>query len=693
MTDGGGLALPAEETVSLRREMAENQRIIDELNARLGRKTEEVRIIQQIAAELNATLELDAVLCMVLTAMDNVLGFRHCMVLLADEAGENLELAASHGYEDAAPGARVPVGQGTIGVVARRRRMLRIGSLRSKLSYLASVRRHVETQGQTWPGQSPRLPGLADADSQIAIPLVVKDRLVGVFMVESTEPNAFDELDELLLSIVGNQVANAIDNARLHRSVIERSQALDRANAALSGLNATLESRVAERTRALEEALGHVRDEQGRSAAMLRRMAPPEVIPLMLEGGLVPGRLDATILFTDLENFTGYAADMEPDEVFSLLNEYFSWAGEIVQRYRGYVNKINGDGMMAVFGVPFGSPTHRSDAAMAALTMQCELRERFPFHMRIGLNSGRITAGMLGPASKSLYDVLGPAANLASRMEAVCPVDGIALPASAAEPLRPWFEIAALGDLEVRGLGRMACATLDGLRPLAADRRRIAPDSRFATAFADVIEQVERIAAERIDMVDLTSIQARDAAFLHNEAVASFALALHRSLAAAGAAEAAAIGEEELVLAALLHDVGKHAIDPRRLNDKALSAEARAGLREELRDRTLEALDRLSLGRLAPVLASLYAFEACRGATGTYEPAVEILAAADIYDALTAPKLYDGAPWRITGALEELLRLPWCSGTQRPVFAAFVDLMKPAQAKLAIRPRSRILLQ
>ena len=47
------------------------------------------------------------------------------------------------------------------------------------------------------------MPGLADAQSQLAIPLVVKDRLVGVLGVESATANAFDELDEMLLSIVG----------------------------------------------------------------------------------------------------------------------------------------------------------------------------------------------------------------------------------------------------------------------------------------------------------------------------------------------------------------------------------------------------------------------------------------------------------------------------------------------------------
>ncbi|MFP6690777.1 MAG: adenylate/guanylate cyclase domain-containing protein [Alphaproteobacteria bacterium] len=57
-------------------------------------------------------------------------------------------------------------------------------------------------------------------------------------------------------------------------------------------------------------------------------------------------------MFTDLENFTEFTSGMEPDEIFSRLNHYFSWAGDIISRYCGYLNKTNGDGTMALFGAP-----------------------------------------------------------------------------------------------------------------------------------------------------------------------------------------------------------------------------------------------------------------------------------------------------------------------------------------------------
>ncbi len=61
--------------------------------------------------------------------------------------------------------------------------------------------------------------------------------------------------------------------------------------------------------------------------------------------------------------------------------------------------------------------------------------------------------------------------------------------------------------------------------------------------------------------------------------------------------------------------------------------------------------------------------------------------------ALTAPKIYKGAPWRIVGALEELLRLPYCLERERPVFKAFVELMKPEDATIATQRKATVVLR
>ena len=145
--------------------------------------------------------------------------------------------------------------------------------------------------------------------------------------------------------------------------------------------------------------------------------------------------------------------------------------------------------------------------------------------------------------------------------------------------------------------------------------------------------------------------------------------------------------------AALLHDVGKHAVAVERLNDRAPSSEDRERLRDDLLAATLETLERLELREVVALVTDLTRFERTGGEDGEFDPAVEILAATDIFEAITAPKFYKGTPWRITGALEELLHLPYCQRAARPVFTAFVALMKPTDASISVRPATKVIIQ
>jgi adenylate cyclase len=679
---------------SIRDQLVDNQKIVDRLNAELARKTNEVRIIQQISSEISSTLDLDRILAISLDAMETVLGFRHSMILVAGGAESVLTVAASRGYDGGRTGAEIPLGQGVLGVAARRRRIVRMGNGATQRAYLAGVRARTQAAGQATLEPVVEMPGLADAQSQLAIPLIVKDRLVGVLGVESATANAFDELDEMLLSIVGNQVATGIDNARMHLNAIERSRQLDAVNAELSRLNETLEASVQARTAELSAALDQVRREKGLSETLLRRMAPPEVIPLMLQDRLLAQRLDVAVMFTDVVDFTAYSSGMEPDEVFSQLNEFFGAAGEIIGRYRGYINKTNGDGIMALFGVPFESATYQTDAVLAALAIQRETGTQFPFGMRVGINTGTVTAGMLGPPDKSLYDVIGDAVNLASRVEALCPRGGVTVSPSSEDVLKPWFQLDKLEEQEVKGVGRIACLNVLGLKAIAEDRRRVDPTSRFAADYLPVIKEVEAMKRERLGVIDFISLQARDLALQHNETVASYAVALLRMLRADSTDEERwrAVDEGALMTAALLHDAGKHVIGPARLNDRSLDG-VRERLRRDLLDATLQTLGQIGADSSAPLIVDLYRFEATRGAEGEFSSAVELLAAADIYEALTAPKLYKGSPWRIVGALAELMRLPYCQSQQRPVFTAFTELMKPSGAVIAPRARPDVLIR
>ena len=81
-----------------------------------------------------------------------------------------------------------------------------------------------------------------------------------------------------------------------------------------------------------------------------------------------------------------------------------------------------------------------------------------------------------------------------------------------------------LEEQEVKGVGRIACVNVLGLKAIAEDRRRVDPTSRFAAHYLPVIKEVEAMKRERLGVIDFISLQARDLALQHNEAVATMLL-------------------------------------------------------------------------------------------------------------------------------------------------------------------------
>ena len=215
----------------------------------LARKTAEVRILQRVSADINSTLELDEICDVALRTMDELFEFHHANILVLEPDNTTLKVVASRGYEGQAVGGRVQVGTGVIGMVARKRQMMHVNNLGHQRAYVAAQRREMEKAGQqSQLGEAIPVPGLPNAESQIAIPLLIRDDLIGVFSIESPRPRSFGEHERDLVSIIANQIASAIHNARLYEQ--ER-----RAAAALEEANSSLEARVAERTAALEREL------------------------------------------------------------------------------------------------------------------------------------------------------------------------------------------------------------------------------------------------------------------------------------------------------------------------------------------------------------------------------------------------------------------------------------------------------
>jgi adenylate cyclase len=169
------------------------------------------------------------------------------------------------------------------------------------------------------------------------------------------------------------------------------------------------------------------------------------------------GRIvDATVIFTDLENFTTLSEDLDPTEVSAILIAYFEQTTRCILEKRGTIIKYIGDAVMAAWGAPISEPAHAASAVEAACDLraltQIEVRGR-KLRTRIGINSGKVLAGNLGSSFRFDYTMIGDTTNFASRLESLNKYLGTQILISEAvrEQLNGKFSTRQLGEFRVAG--------------------------------------------------------------------------------------------------------------------------------------------------------------------------------------------------------------------------------------------------
>ena len=167
--------------------------------------------LAELSARFARCPDLNNVVEHALGGIAELFGYECSILLLLDENGSRLFTIASHGYDAQGVGSEVNIGEGVIGMAAARVEPMRIGNLGQMLAYARTVRRSYEESGLEAPGHEVPLPGLPDAESQLAVPAMVHGQLVGVLGVESRTKLAFTAADESVLAIIATLVANAVE--------------------------------------------------------------------------------------------------------------------------------------------------------------------------------------------------------------------------------------------------------------------------------------------------------------------------------------------------------------------------------------------------------------------------------------------------------------------------------------------------
>jgi adenylate cyclase len=184
-----------------------------------------MQALQDLSARIHSANSLDQLLDSILDGLEGSFGFNHSMILMPGDEEGVLVTIATHGYAENGAGAEARYGEGIIGLVAEARKPIRISGLLRELLYASAVHTRAQEQGLCPPERRITLPGLAQPESQLGVPLLVRGELVGVLCIESEVPYRFHEEDKSSIELLGSYLAIAIQNMQLQERAVDAAAA------------------------------------------------------------------------------------------------------------------------------------------------------------------------------------------------------------------------------------------------------------------------------------------------------------------------------------------------------------------------------------------------------------------------------------------------------------------------------------
>ncbi len=174
-----------------------------------------LRSLQEISSRIHRSRTLEELIESMLAAIEDLFGFTHSMILVPSEQPGRLVTIASRGYAENGAGAEVGFGEGIIGMVAEARAPIRVAGLMRELLYAHAVAEQARAEGLCPDDRRIPLPGLLIPESQLGLPLLVRDELVGVLCIESAIPYRLHERDRAYFEVLASYLAIAIQNMQL----------------------------------------------------------------------------------------------------------------------------------------------------------------------------------------------------------------------------------------------------------------------------------------------------------------------------------------------------------------------------------------------------------------------------------------------------------------------------------------------
>lgn len=169
--------------------------------------------------------------------------------------------------------------------------------------------------------------------------------------------------------------------------------------------------------------------EKEKIRSVLGKVVSPVVAKRILETGAMIGgdTAEATVLFTDLRDYTALSEKVTPQQLVTMLNEYFTMVNRLVEKHGGFVNKFIGDAVMAIYGLDTleGCSEQAMRTALdvreglLALNASFEKRGLPTIANGIGIHHGTLVAGVIGAEERVEFTVIGDTVNTAARLESL----------------------------------------------------------------------------------------------------------------------------------------------------------------------------------------------------------------------------------------------------------------------------------
>lgn len=174
---------------------------------------------------------------------------------------------------------------------------------------------------------------------------------------------------------------------------------------------------------------------------------------------IADGYPEVTVLFADIVDFTRLSSHANPVEVVKVLNNIFSDFDDLAKQHGLEKIKTTGDGYMVAGGLPLVREDHCEAVVSFALDMLHRIKQHQAWnnesiHLRIGINTGPVVAGVIGQ-HKFIYDLWGDAVNTASRMESSGLVDVIHVTEAVKRKLEGKYSFEQREPIEIKGKGQM----------------------------------------------------------------------------------------------------------------------------------------------------------------------------------------------------------------------------------------------